>query len=185
MKIIHSNKIIDDNQLLEEFVPNLNFEIKFVDVDLIKINIIIENHIETICVDKFSFIDDIYNKLNKNYDFRLKFNNKYIFPGKFTFEYNLKNGDNIELIKCKPNKINLTVRLGYKDNRTVIVYPEEPLYILMEMLNIKDKKMKFIYSGVTYDLATIFTFEEIGITKEAKITIYYPAISGCDKIILN
>ena len=186
MKIINSNKVIDDDQLMEGFVPNLNFEIKFVGEDTIKINIINENLIETTCVDKFSFIDDIYNKLNKDYDYRLKFNDKYIYPGKFIFEYKLKNGDNIELIKCKPNKIKLTVKMGTKDNRTVIVYPEEPLYILMDMLNIniKDYK-KFIYSGVSYYLATIFTFEEIGITKDAKICLLNQAISGCDKIILN
>ena len=90
MKIFNSNKIISDNQIMEDFLPSLYFEIKILESDNIKINIIIENNIETIFVDRFSYTDDIYNKLNKDYDFRLKFNDKYIFGGKFIFEYNLK-----------------------------------------------------------------------------------------------
>ena len=183
--LLHSNKIIDDKQFMENFIPNLSFEMQFLNKDEIKINVINENHKEIICVDKFSFTDEIFNKLKKDYDFRLKNNDKYIYTGKFIFEYNLKNGDTNEIIKGKSNKIKLTARFGSYNIKKVIVYPEEPLYILLDMLNIKDKNIKFVFKGVTYSVATILTFEEIGITKDANISMCHQAISGCNKIILN
>ena len=180
--IFHSNKIIDDKQFMENFIPNLSFELQFLNKDEIKINVINENHKEIICVDRFSFTDEIFNILNKDYDydFRLKINDKYIYTGKFIFEYNLKNGDTIEIIKCKPNKIKLAVKLGTNNIKNVIVYPEEPLYVLLDMLNIKDKNIKFAFKGVLYAVATIFTFEEIGITEDTRISFLYQAISGCN-----
>ena len=182
--IMHSNKIIDDKQLVENFIPNLSFKIQFLGTDKIKINVINESHNEIICVDKFSFTDDIFNILNKDYDFRLKYNDKYIYAGKFIFEYNLKNGDTIEIIKFKPNKIKLIVKMGTNNIKNVIVYPEEPLCILLDMLNI-DKFLKLFFNGIAYSVASILTFEEIGITKDTKIYLNNQAISGCNKIILN
>ena len=182
--IMYSNKIIDDKKLMEDFIPNLSFEIQFLYSDKIKINVINENHNEIICVDRFSFTDDIFNILKKDYDFRLKYNDKYIYDGKFIFEYNLKNGDAIEIIKCKPNKIKLWAKMGTGLVKKVIVYPEEPLCILLDMLNI-DKRVKFIFNGITYNVASIYTFEEIGLTKDARILLFNQGISGCNKIILN
>ena len=182
--IMHSNKIIDDKQLVENFIPNLSFKIQFLGTDKIKINVINESHNEIICVDKFSFTDDIFNILNKDYDFRLKYNDKYIYAGKFIFEYNLKNGDAIEIIKFKPNKIKLIVKMGTNNIKNVIVYPEEPLCILLDMLNI-DKFLKLFFNGIAYSVASILTFEEIGITKDTIIHLNNQAISGCNKIILN
>ena len=182
--LFHSNKIINDKQFMENFIPNLSFEMQFLNKDEIKINVINENHKEIICVDRFSFTDEIFNILNKDYDFRLKNKDKYIYTGKFIFEYNLKNGDTIEIIKCKPNKIKLIAILG-DNTKKVIVYPEEPLCILLDMLDIKDKSIKLIFKGFTYHVATILTVEEIGITKDATIFMITPAISGCNKIILN
>lgn len=183
--IMYSNKIIDDKKLMEDFIPNLSFKIQFLYSDKIKINVINENHNEIICVDRFSFTDDIFNILMKDYDFRLKYNDKYIYAGKFLFEYSLKNGDTIEIIKCKQNKIKLAVKIRSKEIKTAIVYPEEPLYILLDMLNIKDKRIKFSYKGITYPVASIFTFEEIGITKDTILGLMNQAYAGCNKIILN
>ena len=72
IKITNSNKIIEDDSQL----PNLNFEIEISNVDKIKINVINGNNTETTFVDPYSYIDDIYTKLNKNYKFDLKFNGK-------------------------------------------------------------------------------------------------------------
>lgn len=182
--ILHSNKIIDDKELIENFVPNLSFTTQFLDMDKIKINIINESQKEIICVDIFSLTNDIFKILDKDYDFRLKYNDKFIYPGKFIFEYNLKDDDTIEIIKFKPNKIKLVIKAGHVDE-IVIVYPEEPLCILFDMLSIKDKNIKFIYKGLTYNVATNLTFEEIGITKDAFLFLNSQAISGSNKIILN
>ena len=72
IKITNSNKIIEDDSQL----PNLNFEIEIYNVYKIKINVINGNNTETTFVDPYSYIDDIYTKLNKNYKFDLKFNGK-------------------------------------------------------------------------------------------------------------
>ena len=140
----------------------------------IKVN---ENNIETILVDPFSYTNDIYNKLNIDYDFRFKFKDKYIYAGKFIFEYNLKNNDNIELINDKSNKIKLTVRLP-RERKTIIVYPNDPVYVIYDVLNLSEKRTKFIYAGITYDASFDFAFEEIGIKRDTYISLFNQAIAG-------
>ena len=82
------------------------------------------------------------------------------------------------MIKGKSNKINLTVVRSAREKKNVIVYPEEPLWILLELLNIKDKTLKFIYEQSTYEIATTLTFEEIGITNNSRISIISHGYSG-------
>ena len=159
---------------------NLHFDIILSEIEKIKINIINENNIETIAIDPFSYTDDIYKILNKNYLFRLKFKDKFIHNGKLIIQYNIKNGDNIELIKNELNKIKLRVKRSTRDCETVIVYPDEPLYVLMDMLNILDESTKFSYKGRTYNLASILTFEKIGLIKDTSIVIFNQAVSGCN-----
>ena len=172
---MYSNKIIDDKQLMEDFIPNLSFKIQFLYSYKIKINVINENYNEIICIDKFSFTDDIFNILNKDYDFRLKYNNKYLYTGKLVFE----------IIKYKQNKIKLIVKFGSKETKSAIVYPEEPLCILLDMLNIKDKRIKFLFNGIVYPVASILTFEEMGITKDTILHLMNQVYAGFNKIILN
>ena len=175
MKITNQNKIIeDDNQLLEDFIPNLNFEIEISNVDKIKINVINGNDTETIFVDPYSYTDDIYTKLNKNYKFDLKFNGKGIYTGRLICEY-LKNNDYIEIIKYSSNMIKLILRMGNKE-RIAFVYPYDRLSILSEILNIKDKSTKFLYNSMTYRIFSIQTFEEIGITQDSRLFIVNQAI---------
>ena len=174
MKITNQNKIIeDDNQLLEDFIPNLNFEIEISNVDKIKINVINGNDTETIFVDPYSYTDDIYTKLNKNYKFDLKFNGKGIYTGRLICEY-LKNNDYIEIIKYRSNKIKLILRFAYNKERVAFVYPNDPLYILSEILDIKD--FKFTYNCKTYSIFSIQTFEKIGITKDSRLILFDYAI---------
>ena len=183
MEVINSNKIISNNQLIEDFILDLNFEIKLLETDKIKINVINENKIETILVDPFSYTNDIFNKLNKDYDFRFKFKDQYIYAGKFIFEYNLKNGDTIELINDKSNKIKLIVRTSRK-TQIITVYPQEPLKIIMDILNLSDKTIKMVYKGITYSIDSILTFEKIGLTKDTNIFLFNEAVSGCERMIL-
>ena len=103
---MHSNKIIGDKDLIENFLPNLSFEIEFLSItDKIKINLIEEGRKGIIYVNKLSLTDDIFNQLKKDYIFRFKYNNKYILPGKFLFEYNLSDNDTIDIIKYKSKAI--------------------------------------------------------------------------------
>ena len=100
-----------------------------------------------------------------------------IYAGKFIFEYNLKNNDNIELINDKSNKIKLTVRLP-RERKTIIVYPNDPVYVIYDVLNLSEKRTKFIYAGITYSILSTLTFEKIGIKGDTNISLFNQAIAG-------
>ena len=70
--------------------------------------------------------------------------------------------------------------LGIGDCRSVVVSPNDYLYVLLDKLNITDKKTKFMYDSKIYDMASFETFQEIDLTLDnTKIFIYKPnAISG-------
>ena len=179
INILHSNKIIGDMELIENFLPNLSFEIEFLSItDKIKINLIEEGRKEIIYVNKLSLTDDIFNQLKKDYIFRLKYNNKYVFPGKFLFEYNLSDNDTIDIIKYKSKAIELTFKLRINHEKKVFVYPEEPLCVLVGLLNINDKDIRLTYKGVTYSVYTIFTFKEIKIKNHDFINLCAPSYAG-------
>ena len=171
--IYNSNNIVNDNQLFEEFLLNLNFEIKLLDTDKIKINLIDENenNINTIIIDPFSYTNDIYSKVNLNYDFKLRFNGEFIDSGKLISQYNIQNGDNVDIIRCNSNKIELEVKLGINETKNVIVFPHEPLYRLLDLLKLTDKTINFVYDDNVYSIGSIQTFEEIGLTTNSKINI--------------
>lgn len=179
INILHSNKIIGDKDLIENFLPNLSFEIEFLSItDKIKINLNEEGRKEIIYVNKLSLTDDIFNQLKKDYIFRLEYNDKYIFPGKFLFEYNLSDNDTIDIIKYKSKPLELTVKLGKNNKKKVFVYPEEPLCVLVGLLNINNKNVMLFYEGVAYYVYSVFTFEEIQIENCATINLVSPSRCG-------
>ena len=175
IKIAHSKEKTDDNKLIENFLPDLSFEIIKVE-DKIRINLVNEGHKEIVCVNKFSSTDDIFNLLKLDYVFRLKYNNKYIFPGKFLFEYRLRDYDTIEIIRNKSDIIQLIVK--YRSNtKTVEVYPEDPIYILAKKFNINETRntydlYKLCYHSISYNLFSDYTFSEIGVENNSRILIH-------------
>lgn len=171
IRIFNSNQIVNDDILLEDFLFNLNFEANLLEADKIKINLIDENenNIKTIIVDPFSYTNAIYNKVEKNYDFKLTYNGTFIDVGKLITQYNIENGDNIDIVKCDSKKIELQVIFGEGKSKTVIVFPHEPLYRLLDLLKITDKSINFTFNDIIYPIASIQTFEEIGITSDSKI----------------
>ena len=70
--------------------------------------------------------------------------------------------------------------LGTGDWRCVVVSPNDYLYVLLDKLNITDKKTKFMYDSKIYDMASFETFQEIKLTLDnTRIFIYKPnAILG-------
>ena len=179
-KIFNSNKIIDDNNFIEDFIHNLNFDIDLLKINKIKLNIINGNNLEKIYVDPFYSIDELYKLLNINFDYKLNFKDEILYYGnrKLLIQYDIKDGDNLEIIKLDSNKIKLNCRLGVKDSQTVIVNIKEPLYVLMDLLKLKDYEAKFIYNGSPYNIGSILTFEEIGLTKDTKLIFFNQAIAG-------
>lgn len=71
----------------------------------------------------------------------------------------------------------ITIKFGTQI-KVVEVSPDDPLYILLNKLNITDKETKFFYKGNTYCMNSIQTFQEIGLTHDAKIITINLAISG-------
>ena len=72
----------------------------------------------------------------------------------------------------------ITCKLGTKTTKVVEVSPNDPLQILLEMLQITDKHTKFHFNGTTYYICSNFTFKEIGIYSDSRIFINNQAISG-------
>ena len=72
----------------------------------------------------------------------------------------------------------ITCLLGSNGIKIVSVNIYDPIYVLLEKLNISDKKANFIFKGQTYSLASNLTFQEIGLINDTNIFINKPAISG-------
>ena len=73
--------------------------------------------------------------------------------------------------------VKLTCKSG-TNTRVVEVKPYEQINVLLEKLNITDKRTKFIFNGQTYMMASLETFEEIGLTFDTRILINSQSISG-------
>ena len=71
----------------------------------------------------------------------------------------------------------ITCRLG-NDIKIVEVSVDEPLSVLLRLLNIRDKNSKFIFNGRTYMLDTSLAFRDIGMTNDCVIFLINQAISG-------
>jgi hypothetical protein len=72
----------------------------------------------------------------------------------------------------------LTCKFGTDNLKKIDVQPSDQICILIEKLNLKDKKSKFIFQGETYQVATILTFKEIGLVDDYRINIINAAIAG-------
>ena len=74
--------------------------------------------------------------------------------------------------------VKLICKLGVGDKKVVEVNPSDPLYIPFQKLKISDKQFKFLFNGKAYSMASIQTFEEIGLTFNTRIDFLNKAVSG-------
>ncbi len=72
----------------------------------------------------------------------------------------------------------LTCKMGSRNVKVVEVQPNDALFTLLCKLNISDKNTKFLFNGITYSMGSIQTFQEIGLTSDARITVNNQAIAG-------
>ena len=181
IQILKSGNIIDDSKLIEDFMPDLNFIGNLLDIDKIKINIINDKSIETIFVDPFSNVDTIYNQLKKSFDFRLKYNGNFLNFGKLIIQYNIKNGDNLELIKSK-GKIYLILKNSKGIEIKVNVFLEQKVRELKEYISIiwgMGLDSQLLYNGeILYDEKA---FSELDIEDGEVIIATRPVVAGCQK----
>lgn len=75
------------------------------------------------------------------------------------------------IIRCK---------LATRTVEEVELPPSARLYELLDKLGITDKDTKFTYNQRTYSMASIQTFQEIGMTSNANIVVFNQAISGSE-----
>ena len=74
--------------------------------------------------------------------------------------------------------VKITCKMGIKNLKIVEVQISDPIYVLLDKLNITDKTTKFIFSGKAYNIASILTFQEIGLTTDTIININNEDIAG-------
>mgnify|MGYP007101885966 CR=1 FL=1 len=75
----------------------------------------------------------------------------------------------------------LTCKLSRTEQKVIKVKQDDKLCVLLDKLNLtnpSDKKAKFVYKGFTHQLASIFTFKEIGITADTTLSIVTPSRAG-------
>ena len=72
----------------------------------------------------------------------------------------------------------LKCKLGLGNVIIVDVRPEDPLYVLLIKLKIEDKGTHFLFNGIAHSMASIETFQEIGLTYDTWVNVIKPAISG-------
>ena len=72
----------------------------------------------------------------------------------------------------------LTFKTGTRDKKVIEVQPSDRLFILLEKLHITDKNTFFIFNGLSYSMASIQTFQEIGLTSDQMIAVNNQAIAG-------
>ena len=103
MEILYSNKVINDETLIEDFdFFNLTFTLNLLEgKENISIKINDGNNIETYIVNQFLSVYEIQSQLNKNFDFRLSFNGEILNIRKLLIQYKIKDGDILQLIKSK------------------------------------------------------------------------------------
>ena len=73
------------------------------------------------------------------------------------------------ILKCK---------LATRTVEEVELPPSARLYELLDKLGISDKDTKFTFNQRTYSMASIQTFQEIGLTNGGNIVVFNQAISG-------
>lgn len=72
----------------------------------------------------------------------------------------------------------LTCKFGTNSLKKVEVNPSDKIFILIEKLGLSDKKSKFIFKGETYQVASILTFEDIGLKSDCRLNIINAVIAG-------
>ena len=72
----------------------------------------------------------------------------------------------------------LHCKFGTKNVKIIEVNEDDYIFVLIEKLNLKDRKSKFIFNAETFGVALALTFKEIGLTSDSHINIINQAIAG-------
>lgn len=92
------------------------------------------------------------------------------------------------MVKIKSKIIHLSVKYGKSMKKIIDVYPEDPINIILDILNLYDKEeapYSFIFEGSMYRLSSNFNFNfnEINIKNHTIINLISPSRGGCKYLI--
>lgn len=148
IEIIKSQKVIEDNRFIEDFIDDLNFYINILETEKIKLYLIDENKKEIMFVDPFSTVGEIQNQLKKDFDYKFKYKEKFMKNWDLLIQYNIKNNDTIELIKLS-GKIGVNIKLSDGTKIYAYFFLEDKISELNDYLaSITGKyPYKFLFDG--------------------------------------
>ena len=179
IQILKEGRILDDNILIEDFIPDFNFNLNLLETDKIKVNIIDGNNKQTIYVDPFSTPDLLEEQLKKDFAFRLNYKGTFLDCFKLLIQYNIKDGDDLGLVKSK-GKINLKIDTP-NETIDVKVYLEqkssELWAYLQPIIGNKSSHVMFYVFGFMV-LPGNKTFDELKIENNGKIKAALSPIGG-------
>jgi hypothetical protein len=72
----------------------------------------------------------------------------------------------------------LTCKYGKNDKKVVTVNTTEQINVLLNKINDLSMYSYFVIGGKQYSLASIFTFNDVGITTDSQINIVTPSRAG-------
>ena len=180
MEILNSNKIINDETLIEDFdFFNLTFTLNLLEgKENISIKINDENNIETYIVNPFLSVYEIQSQLNKNFDFRLSFNGEILNIRKLLIQYKIKDGDILQLIKSKGI---IDVFLDYKINKMFAkIDLEETILEFLKNIsvffNIKYSLIECVIKGKRINSKN--TFYQLNVENNERIIIIKRMLGG-------
>lgn len=187
MQILRSGKIVNDNILIEEIISDLNygeisdlkFELKILEKKEIKINIVDGKNIDSIYVDLFDNFTQIENQIHRSFDYRLRFKDRFIDDWKLLFQYNIRNGDNIELIKSE-GKIKLfIIDSKYQVVMTVRVHLGQKISQLKEYISnfLDEDEIELLYNGIIFNDDE--TFAGSGVPDNSHLLYLVQFRAGC------
>ena len=178
-KFLKNNHIIEEKIFKYGTVFNISGEIKGYDITVLNAcnedevlleperKYYIENHYD---------VNDIIHITCKIKDTPIVL--EELFKTSNNLDKNLLQEPKVYSIFGNGKTIRLTCKLSSKNIKDVYVSTGDTLGTLFYKLKLTDKKIKFVYNGVTYHIFTPLTFQEIGLTSNSRIYFTSQALAG-------
>ena len=117
MTITFKDKLIKEETLFKNLnVLDLSFKVILEGEQIIEINLYEGNNFSKCKVDLFSSVYQNQLKMNKHLNYRLSFQGKLLNLRKLLIQYNIKNGDSLQLIKTDEN---ILLKIEYSGNEFI------------------------------------------------------------------
>ena len=184
IEVLKSQKVIEDNRFIEDFIDDLNFYVNLLETEKIKLYLIDENKKETMFVDPFSTVGDIQKQLKKDFDYKFKYKGKFMKNWDLLIQYNIKNNDTIELMKLS-GKIGVNIMLLEGTKICAYFFLEDKVSELNECLASVTGERHYTFRFDGERLREDKTFSFYGIEDEDIIVAGGRVVGGCINVLKN